>query len=107
VLFAFHVMYQMKRAQIDPLVTGWITLANWGLLVHFLRGPNWRAYWFGCFAAGWALITKGVGFLALLMFVPYVFARGEDGKAYRGRPIQRCAGGADCSRSWPRFWSGD
>ena len=28
VLFAFQFMYQMKRAQIDPLVTGWITLAD-------------------------------------------------------------------------------
>jgi 4-amino-4-deoxy-L-arabinose transferase-like glycosyltransferase len=81
VLFAFQFMYQVKRAQIDPLIMGWITLANWGLLLHFLRGPNWRAYWLGCLAAGLGVITKGVGILALLMFVPYVFARvrGWDG----------------------------
>jgi 4-amino-4-deoxy-L-arabinose transferase-like glycosyltransferase len=81
VLFVFQFMYQVKRAQIDPLIMGWITLANWGLLVHFLRGPNWRAYWLGCFAAGIGVITKGVGILALLMFVPYLFARwrGWDG----------------------------
>jgi 4-amino-4-deoxy-L-arabinose transferase-like glycosyltransferase len=54
---------------------GWITLANWGLLLHFLRGPNWRAYWLGCLAAGIGVITKGVGVLALLMFAPYLFAR--------------------------------
>ena len=75
VLFAFQFMYQMKRAQIDPLVTGWITLANWGLLIHFLRGPNWRAFWIGCFAAGLGVISKGVGVLAFLMFIPYLFAR--------------------------------
>lgn len=75
VLFAFQFMYQVKRAQIDPLVMGWVTLANWGLLLHFLRGPNWRAYWLGCFAAGLGVISKGVGVLALLMFVPYLFAR--------------------------------
>jgi 4-amino-4-deoxy-L-arabinose transferase-like glycosyltransferase len=75
VLFVFQFMYQVKRAQIDPLIMGWITLANWGLLLHFLRGPSWRAYWLGCFAAGLGVITKGVGILALLMFVPYVFAR--------------------------------
>lgn len=81
VLFAFQFMYQVKRAQIDPVIMGWITLANWGLLLHFLRGPNWRAYWLGCFAAGVGVITKGVGILALLMFVPYLFARlrGWDG----------------------------
>ncbi len=73
-LFVFQFMYQMKRAQIDPLVTFWITLANWGLLLHCLRGPNWRAYALGCFAAGLGVITKGVGFLALLMLVPYAWA---------------------------------
>ena len=75
VLFVFQFMYQVKRAQIDPLIMGWITLANWGLLLHFLRGPRWRLYWLGCFAAGVGVITKGVGILALLMFVPYLFAR--------------------------------
>jgi 4-amino-4-deoxy-L-arabinose transferase-like glycosyltransferase len=75
VLFAFQFLYQVKRAQIDPLIMGWITLANWGLLLHLLRGPNWRAYWFGCFVAGVGVITKGVGILALLMLVPYAFAR--------------------------------
>jgi 4-amino-4-deoxy-L-arabinose transferase-like glycosyltransferase len=81
VLFVFQFMYQVKRAQIDPLIMGWITLANWGLLVHFLRGPDWRKYRLGCFAAGIGVITKGVGILALLMFVPYLFARwrGWDG----------------------------
>lgn len=80
-LFVFQFVYQVKRAQIDPLIMGWITLANWGLLLHFLRGPNWRAYWLGCFAAGLGVITKGVGILALLMVVPYLYARwrGWDG----------------------------
>ena len=73
VLFAFEFMYQMKRAQIDPAITFWITLANWGLLVHCLRGPNWRAYVLGCLAAGLGVITKGVGFLALLMLLPYAW----------------------------------
>ncbi|HET7931796.1 MAG TPA: glycosyltransferase family 39 protein [Rhodanobacteraceae bacterium] len=74
VLFVFQFTYQMKRAQIDPMITFWITLANWGLLLHLLRGPNWRAYVLGCVAAGLGVITKGVGFLALLMLVPYAWA---------------------------------
>jgi 4-amino-4-deoxy-L-arabinose transferase-like glycosyltransferase len=74
-LAAFQFVYQAKRAQIDPSVTFFITLANYGLLRHFLLGPDWRAYWLGCFAAGLGVITKGVGVLALLMFAPYVFAR--------------------------------
>lgn len=96
VLFAFQFMYQVKRAQIDPIIMGWITLANWGLLLHFLRGPNWRAYWLGCFAAGVGVITKGVGILALLMFVPYLFARmrGWEGVTRTSNSTLRWLGGA-------------
>jgi 4-amino-4-deoxy-L-arabinose transferase-like glycosyltransferase len=74
-LATFQFVYQAKRAQIDPAVTFFVTLANYGLLRHFLLGPDWRAYWLGCFAAGLGVITKGVGVLALLMFAPYIFAR--------------------------------
>jgi 4-amino-4-deoxy-L-arabinose transferase-like glycosyltransferase len=73
-LITFQFVYQTKRAQIDPLVMFYITAANWGLLVHMLKGPNWRAFWFGCFCAGLGVITKGVGVLALLMLVPYLVA---------------------------------
>lgn len=75
VLATFQFVYQAKRAQIDPLVTFFITLANYGLLRHFLLGPNWRAYWLGCFAAGLGVISKGVGILALFMVLPFLFAR--------------------------------
>ena len=96
VLFAFQFMYQVKRAQIDPVVMGWITLANWGLLLHLLRGPNWRAFWLGCFAAGVGVITKGVGILALLMLVPYAFARarGWDGVTRTSKSALHWSGGA-------------
>lgn len=95
-LFAFQFVFQVKRAQIDPLVMGWITLANWGLLLHCLRGPDWRAYWLGCFAAGLGVITKGVGFLALLMLLPYAYARwrGWDGVARTSHSALRWLGGA-------------
>ncbi|SFR94485.1 4-amino-4-deoxy-L-arabinose transferase [Dyella sp. OK004] len=73
-LLSFQFVYQVKRAQIDPLVLFYITAANWGLLVHLLKGPNWRAYWFGCFCAGLGVITKGVGIISLLMLLPYLVA---------------------------------
>jgi 4-amino-4-deoxy-L-arabinose transferase-like glycosyltransferase len=69
---------QSKSAQIDPTVTFFITLANYGLLRHFLLGPAWRAFWLGCLAAGLGVITKGVGVLALLMILPWVWARWRD-----------------------------
>jgi len=65
----------VRHAQIDPLNLFWITLANTGILLHCLRGPDWRMYWLGCFAAGLGVITKGVGVIALLMLVPYVAMR--------------------------------
>jgi 4-amino-4-deoxy-L-arabinose transferase-like glycosyltransferase len=73
-LFAFQFTYQAKKAQIDPLVTFWITLANYGLLRHFLLGPNQRMWWLGWAAAGLGVISKGVGAIALLMCLPALYA---------------------------------
>jgi 4-amino-4-deoxy-L-arabinose transferase-like glycosyltransferase len=73
-LLAFQFVFQVKRAQIDPLVMFLITAGNWGLLKHMLCGPDWRAYWLGCFCAGLGVITKGVGFLPLLLLLPYAYA---------------------------------
>ncbi|MFL6592425.1 MAG: ArnT family glycosyltransferase [Luteimonas sp.] len=86
-LFALQFTYQAKKAQIDPLVTFWITLANYGLL-RFLLVPragdgrhDWRMWALGWFAAGLGTITKGVGVLALVMLLPAAFAtlRGWNG----------------------------
>ncbi len=68
-LVTIHFTYQMRNAQIDPLLLGWITLANYGLLRHLLLGPSWRWFAVGCFFAGVGVVTKGVGVLALLMLV--------------------------------------
>jgi 4-amino-4-deoxy-L-arabinose transferase-like glycosyltransferase len=74
-LVTIHFTYQMRNAQIDPLLLGWITLANYGLLRHLLLGPSWRWFAAGCFFAGIGVATKGVGALALLLLVPYLVAR--------------------------------
>ncbi len=74
-LVTIHFTYQMRNAQIDPLLLGWITLANSCLLRHLLLGPSWRWFWIGCFFAGVGVVTKGVGVLALLMLLPFAFAR--------------------------------
>lgn len=94
-LFAFQFTYQAKKAQIDPLVTFWITLANYGLLRHFLQGPDWRMWALGWAAAGLGVISKGVGAIALLMCLPALWA------VRRGwRPRM-----AHALRGWRR-WSG-
>ncbi len=82
-LFALHFTFQAKKAQIDPLVVFFITLANYGLLRHLLCGPAWRWWVLGWFAAGLGTITKGVGVIALLMLVPAALA------AWQGWPRLR------------------
>ncbi|KFN44062.1 ArnT family glycosyltransferase [Arenimonas oryziterrae] len=75
VLCTLQFVYQFKRAQIDPTLVMFTTLALYGLCRHLLLGPNWRAFWLGCFAAGLGVIAKGVGFLPLLILLPFAAMR--------------------------------
>ncbi|WP_242112690.1 ArnT family glycosyltransferase [Luteimonas aquatica] len=96
-LFAFQFTYQFKKAQIDPVVIFWITLANYGLLRHVLAragGPDWRMWTLGWAAAGLGTITKGVGVIALLMLIPAGIA------SLRGWPGVRVHAGR------AKFWLG-
>jgi len=61
-----------KRAHIDMVLLAMTTLSLWGLLRHLLRGPDWRGWWLGAFAAGVGTVTKGVGFLPLLVVLPWL-----------------------------------
>ena len=63
---------QARAAQIDMLLTFFTTAALYGIGRHLLLGPDWRAYALGGAAAGIGVITKGTGFLPLLL--PLVFA---------------------------------
>jgi 4-amino-4-deoxy-L-arabinose transferase-like glycosyltransferase len=66
---------QASRAQIDMVLVLLTTLSLWGLLRHLLQGPAWRHAWLGAFAAGLGTVTKGVGFLPLLVLLPWLVAR--------------------------------
>ncbi len=70
-LFTVAFTWQARAAQIDMTVTAFITLSLYGLLRHLLvkRSPLW--YTIAGFAAGLGVITKGVGFLALLVLIPF------------------------------------
>ena len=63
----------MRGAQIDPTLLFFSTLSLWAFCRHLLLGPAWWAYFLGGLAAGIGVITKGVGFLPLLL-VPLAFA---------------------------------
>ena len=55
---------QAKSAQIDTMVSMWVTLGCYGMLRHFMLGPQWRSYFLGCAAMGCGMIDQGGGFLA-------------------------------------------
>lgn len=63
---------QAKRAQIDMVVVTMITCAVWAIGRHVFLGHSPRWLWFGAFMAGLGTVTKGVGFLPLLMLLPVV-----------------------------------
>ncbi len=67
-----HFVWQARQAQIDATLCLWTTLSLYGLLRHLLIGPQWRWYAIGWAAAGLGVITKGVGFLPLLVLIPWM-----------------------------------
>ena len=74
-LVTLQFTLEARTAQIDPVLTFWTTLSLYGLCRHLLLGPQWRWYVAGFAAAGAGVITKGVGFLPLLVLIPWALAR--------------------------------
>ncbi|HEX7116525.1 MAG TPA: glycosyltransferase family 39 protein [Steroidobacter sp.] len=74
-LFTIQFVWQARQAQIDATLCFWTTLGLYGLLRHLLLGPAWRWYVIGWAAAGLGVITKGVGFLPLLVLIPHALLR--------------------------------
>jgi hypothetical protein len=70
-LFSLQFTLQAKTAQIDAMVCCWITLGCYGLLRFLLIDGRWRWYFMAWFFMGIGVITKGVGFLPMLMLLPF------------------------------------
>ncbi|MCP2072422.1 UNVERIFIED_ORG: 4-amino-4-deoxy-L-arabinose transferase-like glycosyltransferase [Pseudomonas lini] len=64
----------LRTGQIDGFLALWTILGIYGLCRHLLLGPAWRWYYVACAAMGLGIISKGVGFLPVLMLIPYVYA---------------------------------
>jgi 4-amino-4-deoxy-L-arabinose transferase-like glycosyltransferase len=64
-----------KRAQIDMVLVALTTLSLWALLRHLLERPNTPMLWVAGIAAGLGTVTKGVGFLPLLVLLPWALWR--------------------------------
>jgi 4-amino-4-deoxy-L-arabinose transferase-like glycosyltransferase len=103
VLIACTVQFVLaaRSAQIDATLCFLTTLSLYGLLRHLLYGPAWGWYLVGGFAAGLGVITKGVGFLPLLVFAPYALLRA---RGFEGLP--RFAGGVRWALAPAGFVSG-
>lgn len=71
-LLTVQFALQSRLAQLDALVTFWITLGLYGLMRHLLLGPAWSWYYGAWFAMGLGVITKGVGFLPILLILPWL-----------------------------------
>jgi 4-amino-4-deoxy-L-arabinose transferase-like glycosyltransferase len=77
---------QAKRGQIDMVLVAMTTLSLYGLLRHLLRGPHWPLAWLGLFAAGLGTVTKGVGFLPVLVLLPWAALSWRDRKTLSATP---------------------
>ncbi|MBL4914679.1 ArnT family glycosyltransferase [Shewanella schlegeliana] len=92
-MLAPQFLIQSKNAQIDAMVMCWITLGCYGLLRHFMTGPNWRWYFAGWAFMGLGVITKGVGFLPLLMLIPIIAYALIQKDLFKGRLQWWCLAG--------------
>jgi len=70
-LLTFQFVWQARQAQIDATLCFLTTLSLYGLLRHLSLGPARGWFLAGWAAAGLGVITKGVGFLPLLILVPF------------------------------------
>ena len=70
-LLTVQFVWQARQAQIDATLCFWTTLSLYSLLRHLLLGPRWGWYVIGWTAAGIGVLTKGVGFLPLLIIIPW------------------------------------
>jgi 4-amino-4-deoxy-L-arabinose transferase-like glycosyltransferase len=74
-LLTFQFVWQFRQAQIDGVLCFFTTLSLYGLLRHLFAGPAIGWFFVGWAAAGLGVITKGVGFLPLLLLIPFAVLR--------------------------------
>lgn len=72
-LASVQFVMQARSGQIDGALVFWTTLGIYGISRHLFTGPA-KWWWYAGFAAaGAGVITKGVGFLPLLLLIPARF----------------------------------
>ncbi|HEU4778919.1 MAG TPA: glycosyltransferase family 39 protein, partial [Steroidobacteraceae bacterium] len=84
-----------RGAQIDATLCFLTTFSLYAFLRHLLFGPAWRWYFLGGFLAGLGVFTKGVGFLPVLLLIPYFALR-----AFKWKGLPAIDAGAVGWRWW-------
>lgn len=74
-LLTYQTHAVLRNGQIDALLSLWISAALYGFARHLLVAPSWGWFYAACAACGLGIISKGVGFLPALIFIPYAYAR--------------------------------
>lgn len=107
-LLAFTVQFtlQARMAQIDALLCFWTTLALYGFLRHLLRGPDLRAFYLGSFAVAVGVLTKGVGFLPLVVLPAAAWWRGRRHAPLSRVPLRHALGAATLVIAVLLAWAG-
>lgn len=99
-LLTLQFTVEARSAQIDMLLAFWTTLGFYGIARHMLGGPSWGWYLIGFAACGLGVITKGVGILPLLVFLPFAWGawrgwqglfRARDWRWFAGVPVMLLA----------------
>lgn len=92
-LVTVQFVTQAKNAQIDGMVAAWITVACYGLMRHFFERPSWGWFFTAWAFMGLGIITKGVGFLPIFLFVPILILKYRDRSRFAGSLTWLCAAG--------------
>jgi 4-amino-4-deoxy-L-arabinose transferase-like glycosyltransferase len=125
-LLCVHFTYQFKKAQIDPLLVLLVTASVYCFLRAMLQTdrfgtgthqaarlpaigagtPRTHYSWLalGAICAGLGVITKGVGVIALLVFLPYAWAR-RQARGYEISCLKQDAHLAPAFSSTGRAWA--
>ena len=96
VLCTVQFVQTTRGAQIDSTLCLFITFSMYAFLRQLLLGHGWHWYLMGGFAAGLGVITKGVGFLPLLLLLPFLLMR----KSGRWRGLADIDAGRWAWRYW-------
>jgi 4-amino-4-deoxy-L-arabinose transferase-like glycosyltransferase len=98
----------LRAGQIDGLLVLWTTLGLYGLVRHLVAGPSWGWYAVAGAAIGLGIVTKGVGFLPLFLFVPYAVGLRRQARwlSHPARPARRWWLGPLCLIAATLVWLG-